>query len=305
MTPGTRDVVTVGPLRYGKTAIRFIEVDRRAPAERAREMTARVSLTGGIDEAYLEGDNARMVTTDALAGLVQQRCGELVGTAPEEMAIAVVSTLATHYPHLPDIALSLDVRALEAVDGARHCHIRSSREVMAATARLRGTTVRCRARLRGLSLLRTSGSRFEGFVVDAYTTTRPATDRAIGGAVEASWEARHDERQVDWTALRSAVRTALVASFSGEESSSVQHLAYLMARRALSEAPALGAIDVALSTIRLSPRSPGHESAVHAEEPAAQAFGLSKAPRGTVRARVRREAPVAPSRPGTSEGDDR
>ena len=307
MRPAGLPPVAAGPLRYGKTAICLVEVDRRTAGERARQLTARVSLTGGIDEAYLDGDNARMVTTDALADIVQERFGQLPGAAPETMALEAVAALADRYPYLPDVAVSLEVRPLEALGGAGHAHAATTSELAAVTARRRGGTVRCRARLRGVSLLRTSGNRFDGFVVDAYTTTRPAADRAIGGDLEAWWEASPGDRQVDWVALRAGVRRALLAAFATDDSASVQHLALLMARRALAEVPALEVVDVTLATDRLSPRPPPVQSPVPppvrgpvqgpvqgeagAGGPAAQLLGLATAPRGTVRARLRRQAP--------------
>lgn len=315
--PFTIGPFTYGPFSYGKAGVRFLQVDRSGSTEQVREVTARVRLTGGIDEAYVEGDNAAMVTTDALADLVQERCGQLAGAAPEVMAVAAVAALSERYPHLPDVAVSLDVRPLEPVAGGR-AHVRSAADVAGATARRRGTVIRCHARLRGLSLVRTSGSRFEGFLVDRYTTTRPAADRAVGGAVDARWEPAGDGEGVDWAALRAAVRGALVTAFATEDSASVQQLVFLMARRALLAEPGPEAIDVRLAGLRLSsPTLPGSkarraglggdgsgdgtpEPSGSRESTAGRTLGLAEVPRGEVRVRLTRQAAGALGRPEVS-----
>ena len=281
----------LGPFAYGKAGIRFLHVERLGATEQVLEVTARVRLTGGIDEAYVGGDNAAMVTTDALADLVQERSGQLAGAGPEVMATASVAALAERYPHLPDVAVSVDVRRLEPAAGGL-AHVRSGTEVAGASARWRGAVVDCRARLRGLGLVRTSGSRFDGFLVDRYTTTRPVADRAVGGVFEASWVADGGDRGADWATLRDRVREALVTAFATEASASVQQLVYLMARRALDAEPGPAAIDVRLASLRLSPpRLPGPPEPAASPEPAAcRTLGLAEEPRGEVRVRLTRPA---------------
>lgn len=290
----------IGPFVYGKAGVRFLDVERLGATERVREVNARVLLTGGINEAYMKGDNARMVTTDALAELVQEHCGDLAGAPPEVMAMRAVAALAERYPHLPDVAVSLEVRPLDPIAGT-YAHIRTDVEVTGATARQRGSAMRCRARLRGLLLVRTSGSRFEGFVVDRYTRTEPAVDRAIGAAVKAGWEASRPDP--DWRAVRTRTRSALVRTFATEENASVQQLAFLMAKGALEDVPETETIKLEMETFRLSRPvlSGGSGSDVPATTP--RTLAMAGAPRGQVRVRLDRSAITIATSSGSWGGD--
>jgi urate oxidase len=81
-----------------------------------------------------------------------------------------------------------------------------------------------------LVLLKTTDSAFVDFARDQFTTLSDTNDRILATAVTASWRYRTGMRDF---AVRDRVRQALVETFAGHDSRSVQHTLYAMAQAAL------------------------------------------------------------------------
>jgi len=87
----------------------------------------------------------------------------------------------------------------------------------------------------GLTLLKSSGSEFEGFLRDRYTTLEPTSDRILATAVDARW--RLAVGDADWDAAFAAAGTALAQAFAVTHSRSLQQTLYAMAAAVLAACP--------------------------------------------------------------------
>jgi urate oxidase len=86
-----------------------------------------------------------------------------------------------------------------------------------------------------LILLKSSGSEFEGFLQDRYTTLEPTKDRILATAVDARWRLAADDP--DWDAAFAAAGTALAEAFAVTHSRSLQQTLYAMGAAVLAACP--------------------------------------------------------------------
>jgi urate oxidase len=80
-------------------------------------------------------------------------------------------------------------------------------------------------------ILKTTDSGFSGFIRDRYTTLKETNDRILATSLTASW--RYGAIDIDWNRSRQQIRTALLETFAGHKSLSVQQTLYAMGHAAL------------------------------------------------------------------------
>ena len=98
------------------------------------------------------------------------------------------------------------------------------------------------------SVLKSSGSAFEGFITDEYTTLKPVSDRIFSTAVDASYTLTPPPSSLltisnlsqlgslfNYITIAQKVRTATIETFASDESASVQATLYKTAERVLEE----------------------------------------------------------------------
>jgi urate oxidase len=95
-----------------------------------------------------------------------------------------------------------------------------------------------------LGLLKTTGSGFEGFLREDYTTLKETDDRILATDVKARW--KYARSPGDFGAAWKAVRGSLVDTFAGHQSASVQHTLYAMGEAALARCPEMSEIRLVL-----------------------------------------------------------
>jgi urate oxidase len=91
------------------------------------------------------------------------------------------------------------------------------------------------AGLDDLLVLKTTGSAFEGFLKDRYTTLEETDDRILATVVTARW--RYATLEVDWAEAAAGVRRLLLEAFAGHHSRSLQQTLYAMGEAVLAGRP--------------------------------------------------------------------
>jgi len=315
--------VTAGTLElashtYGKQRIHLVALpaDGRAPGgardgtvrasagtNELVELTAEVMLTGGFEASYLHGDNRSVVTTDSLVRLVFLTVERLLPAPVEAVAGTIVSELHERYRFVPNATVDLSTQTWCPLDagGSHGAHPRAfwrgGGDQQQAHAVLRDGRIRVRSGIGGLHLLATTGSSFEGFLVDDLTTSPPVTDRPLYGVVDAEWTALPDATA--WEAQRADVRAVILESFESVSSRSVQQLVAAMCGAVLTGVPAVDDISVTFESLPLAgavsgpPATPdclGSPGSTGLGSPTGRVVGYAIAdhPRGVTTASMRR-----------------
>jgi len=226
--------------QYGKAETRVVRIVRDAPRHEIRDLNVSTALRGDFADAYLQGDQSAVLPTDTQKNMAFAYAKEHGVTSPEAFA----TLLARHFVDdvVPVSGARVDVQEYAwvraVVDGVEHDHtwVRSGQEVRTAsvTADESGTTVI--AGLRDLTVLKSTGSEFRGFLTDEYTTLQEATDRVLATSLVAQWRYAAGA-DLDYDATYSSVRSTMLSTFATLHSLALQQTLWHMGVAALDAVP--------------------------------------------------------------------
>lgn len=237
--------------RYGKARVRLVRVRRRGDVHDVREVTVRVLCEGAFDDTYLTGDNAGVLPTDTMKNTVYGLAREHEVERVERFGEA----LAKHFlaAHAPIARVTVDLEEHPwvrlRVDGPRgpepHPHAferGTGLGTATVTADRRG--VAFASGLRDLTVMKTTGSGFEGYPKDRFTTLPETRDRIFATSVTATWE--WSRPPADFAVANSRAREAMLDAFASEYSPSVQFTLRAMAEAAMAKVPEIARVSLSL-----------------------------------------------------------
>jgi urate oxidase len=241
-------VTRLGENAYGKSRVRLVKVSRRDGRHELRDLTVSIRLEGEFEDAHLRGDNRDVLPTDTMKNTVYALARQTEIDAIEDFA----RTLATHF--LPDNRAVTRSRVSVRehgwysipVGGRPHPHafVRGSDEVDLATVTAEADAVRVESGIDELRVLKTTGSGFEGYPRDRYTTLRETSDRVLATAMRVRWT--YGLTEISYSEIRPRAREAILETFAEHESRSVQHTAYAMGEAVLEQCPEIDAVAFSL-----------------------------------------------------------
>ncbi|WP_315097914.1 factor-independent urate hydroxylase [uncultured Cellulomonas sp.] len=227
--------------QYGKAETRVVRMVRDSPRHEIRDLNVSTALRGDFAAAYLDGDQSSVLPTDtqkntAFAFAKQHGIG-----SPERFATLLARHFVDDVGPVSGARVDVEEYAWErvVVDGAEHGHtwVRSGQEVRTAsvTADDAGTTVI--AGLKDLTVLKSTGSEFRGFLTDEYTTLPETTDRVLATSLVAQW--RYAGADVDYDATYRTVRGVLLSTFATRHSLALQQTLWHMGEAVLDAVDAV------------------------------------------------------------------
>ena len=224
---------------YGKSAVRLVKVTRTGERQSLRDLTVSVAFEGEFERVYTAGDNSPVLPTDTMKNTVYAMASQHPVDPIEDFAL----TLGRHFlgRNEPVRAVRIDVdehgwRRVKVGDRHHpHSFIAGSEERRVARLRLERDGAELESGVEDLVLLKTTGSAFEGYLRDEYTTLPETSDRIFATAVSARWRYGADGTKAgsDYNGFWWAARQALIEAFAETHSLSVQHTLYAMGERIL------------------------------------------------------------------------
>jgi len=241
--------IVLSEASYGKCEVRLVKVSRRRHGHDLRDLTVSVGLEGDFDAAYVEGDNTGLLATDTMRNVVyalakqwpidpvesfgQRLVEHFLGAAPG------VSRARVHIVEHPWARLEVGGRPHE------HAFERGSGGNRVATVvGSNGGDPAIEAGIDDLLVLKTTGSGWEGFLRDRYTSLPETSDRILATVVTARWSYRG--RDVEFEAVWRAVRERILAAFCDHYSPSVQFTLHHMGKAVLDACPEVERISFSL-----------------------------------------------------------
>jgi urate oxidase len=223
------ELLTIG---YGKEAVSVYRTDGVSTL-----FAAEVGMTlrgEAFEPSYTEGDNTRVVATDSMKNFIQVTALEYGEDSLEGFLELVARRFLDTYGHVERIELTA-----REVPFARRSE-QSFQSVggdygVAELALGRDGALEHRSGRAGIRLMKLTGSSFEAFVRDEYTTLPDSRDRPLYIHLEVGW------RNADF-AVRAdgeAVRDSVAATFAAFDSASIQELVHEMGARLLEGFPEL------------------------------------------------------------------
>ena len=289
--------------QYGKAENRVVRFQRDRPRHEIVDLNVSSTLRGDFAEAYLTGDQSKVLPTDTQKNTIYAFAKERGIASVERYAL----DLARHFVEAtePVTGARIDVESYlwtrAVVDGVEHDHTwtRSGSEVRTAAVTVQGTGADQQrhvvAGLTELTLLKSTGSAFQGFLVDGYTTLEPTEDRVMATSLTATW--RYDGTCLadgfDFDDAYTVIRAAMVTQFATVHSLALQQTLWHMGRAVIEAVPAV-------AEVRLTAPNKHHllfDIGRFGVENAGEVFHADDRPYGLIQATLARddtpEAPLA------------
>jgi urate oxidase len=236
---------------YGKCEVRLVKVSRRQHGHDLRDLTVGVGLEGDFDAAYVKGDNTGLLATDTMRNAVYALAKE----RPIDPIELFGGRLVEHFLAAGPGVKSARVDIVEhpwariEVGGRPHEHAfeRGSGGNRVATVIGDGGGVggmQIQAGIDDLLVLRTTGSGWEGFLRDRYTSLAETPDRILATVITARWS--YVGHEVEFGTAWREVRAEILEAFADHYSPSVQFTLHHMGKAVLEARPEVERISFSL-----------------------------------------------------------
>ncbi len=237
--------IRLGPNQYGKSQNHVVRIYRDTPRHEIRDLTVDTSLRGDFSGAHISGDQSEVLPTDTQKNTVFSFAKEKGIDSPEQFGLE----LADHFLETAARADGARIGIEEAawariqVDGKGHDHA-----FVQTGGGNRTTVVNVEGRgsdrkayvvsgIKDVVVLKSTGSEFQGFLKDKYTTLQPANDRILATSLIARW--RYNTTDVDWNATFDGVKALMLQRFAEIYSHALQQTLYGMGEAVLEAYPSI------------------------------------------------------------------
>ncbi len=239
--------VVLGPNQYGKAETRVVRIYRDSPRHEIRDVNVSTSLRGDFGGAHLTGDQAKVLPTDTQKNTCfvfakQKGIGEI-----EDYAIDLGRHFVDDIESVNGARIEVDEYAWDrvVVGGQEHDHawVRRGSEVRTTIVTVEAHSAWVVSGIRDLTMLKSTGSEFWGFLTDEYTTLAETHDRVLATSLTARW--RYAGIELPWGRVYEDVRRILVERFAQVHSFALQQTLWEMGKRVLEGHPEI--VEIKLS----------------------------------------------------------
>ena len=240
--------ITLGPNQYGKAENRLVRVVRDTARHEIRDLNVSSALRGRFEDAHVSGDQRDVLPTDTQKNTVFAFAKEKGVGSIEEFALTLGDHFIASTPAADGARIAIEEYAWNRipVDGVGHDHsfVRTGGGVRTTVVNVDGSGDDRRAHvvsgIDDLTLLKSTGSEFNGFLKDRYTTLPETDDRILATSLVARW--RYDSTDVDWDKSYDAIKALLLQRFAEIHSSALQQTLYGMGAAVLEQHPEVAEI---------------------------------------------------------------
>ena len=234
--------------RYGKAKVRVLKVLRQGARHALKEVEVSVMLQGDFEASYTRADNSRVVPTDTMKNTVYVLARRALGADNEPFGLALGEHFLKTYPQVAQVEIGLSERSCDRmVAGAApqdHSFVQNSpaRAVAGIVCSRAGSRVE--SGIEDLLILKSTGSGFEGFPRDKYTTLPETRDRILATRMKATWA--YERPPANYTETNRGIVEAMLSVFAANYSPSVQVTLFQMGEAALRTAPEIASARLAM-----------------------------------------------------------
>src|SRR5256885_1323424 len=274
--------------RYGKARVRVMKILREGPVHTLKDLEVAAFLKGDFASSYTSGDNRKVVATDTIKNTINVFAQQHLGEETERFALILGEHFLTRYEQVDEAEIQILERPWKrlTVNGEPHPHsfAAGSEARMFTTAQCGGAAKTIRSGIRNLVILKSSGSGFENYPKDEFTTLPETADRILATSFSATW--RFQEQPDHYGRANEAILGAMLRIFANSYSPSAQTTLFQMGEAALAARPEISELDLAMPNkhcllINLAPFGLENKNEV---------FVPTDEPHGDIRATVMRDA---------------
>ena len=254
--------IVIAGNQYGKAENRVVRIYRESPRHEIRDLNVSTVLRGDFAGAHTHGDQSDVLPTDTQKNTCFAYAKEHGVTSPEDYAIALGRHFLDAAPAASEAQIMVEEYAWDRIpvdgpdgrQGHDHAFVRRGTDTRTCVVTVEGRgedqRVRVVAGLCDLTVLKSTGSEFKGFLKDGYTTLQEADDRVMATSLTARWRYAADgtggtghgpdhgpDHGIDWNAAYDDIRTLMLEAFATTYSRALQESLHVMGSRVLEAHP--------------------------------------------------------------------
>ena len=214
---------------YGKGEVRVVKVVRTPGRHELRDLTVHVALEGEFEAAHTVGDNTDLLATDTMRNTVYALAKDDLGSI-ESFARRLADHFVEAGPSVTRARVRIEEHPWDRLGSHEHAFQRGSGGTRVCTVSGADVT----SGIEDLLVLKTTGSGWEGYLREQYTSLPETDDRILCTVVTASWDYR---APTDYDAAFEAARNAILDTFGDHYSPSVQYTLLRLGEAVLEAVP--------------------------------------------------------------------
>src|SRR6188768_3711767 len=234
--------------RYGKARVRVLKVLRQGETHTIKDLAVKALLRGDFASSYTapEGDNTKVVATDTIKNTVNVLALQHLGEETARFALFLGRHFVNEYPQVSQAEIEIAERpwARMSVEDQPHPHsfqaAGESRQITRVVHTRASHQIQCG--VRDLVILKSTGSGFEHYPRDKFTTLPETADRILATSFSALWS--YDSEPADFNRTNDAVLDAMLPVFATKYSPSAQTTLFQMGEAALAVCPEISQLDL-------------------------------------------------------------
>ena len=226
---------------YGKSAIRVLKVKRSTPVHEIKEFTVNVMLEGDFDAVHTNGDNSKVLPTDTMKNTVYALAKDHPVNSIEEFGLHLAKYFQKNNSQVSKVSieieeklwhriLTLDSSSKKSVSHD-HSFVSGSNEKKTSNIVVTNNDSMIKSGIKDLLILKSSGSGFENYIKDKFTTLKETSDRVFSTSVKAVWS--YVNQDLNFVSIHSRVRQIILETFANQQSLSVQQTLFYVGKNIL------------------------------------------------------------------------
>lgn len=234
--------------RYGKARVRVMKILRDGPLHTLKDLDVAAYLNGDFESSYTSGNNARVVATDTIKNTINVFAKQHLAEDIERFGLILGEHFLTRYEQVREAEILISERRWDrlTVDGQPHPHSFAAgsegRMFTRVTCSKSARTIR--SGIRDLVILKSTGSGFEKYPKDEFTTLPETADRILATSFSATWT--FSDVPDHYGRANEAILSAMLKVFANNFSPSAQTTLFQMGEAALEICPEISALDLAM-----------------------------------------------------------
>jgi urate oxidase len=234
--------------QYGKARVRVLKITRDGAQHSIKELDVKVGLSGDFDASYTKADNRLVVATDSMKNTVNVFAKQKLGAQNEEFGLALGEHFLKTYSQVRRAEISLSERCWSRIQvgGKPHPHSFTEKSPARPFTKIVCTKSKnvVESGIEDLLVLKSTGSGFENFLRDGFTTLPETSDRIFATKLTATWTYTRKPRS--YSATNEKILAAMLAVFAEKFSPSVQVTLFQMGEAALKAARETSKVHLAM-----------------------------------------------------------
>ncbi len=234
--------------RYGKARVRVMKILREGPVHTLKDLEVAAYLKGDFASSYTSGDNSKVVATDTIKNTINVFAKQHLGEEIERFGLVLGEHFLKRYEQVHEAEIQIQERPWKrlAVNGEPHPHsfAAGSDARMFASVNCSENAKTVRSGIRNLVILKSTGSGFENYPKDEFTTLPETADRILATSFSATWTFK--EQPDHYARANEGILNAMLRVFANSYSPSAQTTLFQMGEAALAACREISQLDLAM-----------------------------------------------------------